>query len=195
MLCTVCLSVVFILGGAPPPPPPPPPMGGVKKYSPSPSTSPSSAPEQPKQQPKPQAPSMAGPFGFNPGAVKLKKTGSRFASSLNRGDSSPTAGSPAESVRSGSIGRPSPSVAKKPDRANSLSRNRENSLSQAAPPPTTPPPMGAPAPPPAPGPPMGGAAPPPPPPGGPGGAPPPPPPPPPMGGVKSKSLNYTKSIM
>ena len=158
-------------------------MGGVKKFTPASSEGPAKPPEQPKQAAKPPPPSMGGPFGFNPGAVKLKKTGSKFSSSLQRNEPPP---SPPTEVggRSGSVTRPSPSVAKKPDRANSLSRNRENSIGQPSPP--APPPMGAPAPPPpAPGPPMGGGAPPPPPPG-PGGAPPPPPPPPPMGGIKRK---------
>ena len=158
-------------------------MGGVKKFMPASLEGPAKPPEQPKQAAKPPPPSMGGPFGFNPGAIKLKKTGSKFSSSLQRNEPPP---SPPTEVggRSGSVTRPSPSVAKKPDRANSLSRNRENSIGQPSPPAPAPPPMGAPAPPPpAPGPPMGGGAPPPPPPG-PGGAPPPPPPPPPMGGIK-----------
>ena len=164
----------FISLGAPPPPPPPPPVGVQKKVE---IRQTNTKPPTPKQQPSP-SPAGGGLFGFNPAAVKLKSTGSSLVSSREK---SANQDSPnVADMRS----KPSPQVAPRPTKANSLTRNRENSMNQeAAPPPPPPPaPIGPP----------GGAPPPPPP--GPGGAPPPPPPPPPMGFNGECSQHYATDI-
>ena len=183
------------VGGAPAPPPPPP-MGGVKKTT---DGAPRQQTKPPEQRPKPApaGPAFSGPFGFNPGAVKLKSTGSKFASTLprdqeppssssgggssgspateNKRDSGPPVVEPKPVRRDTNPNRPSPHVAPRPTRG-----KRENSVSSSAQSPTTPqaPPLfgpGAPAPPP---PAVPGGGPPPPPPPPPGDAPAPPPPPP-----------------
>ncbi len=153
--------------GAPPPPPPPPvsAVGGPKL-----ATAPSGPISIDQVQLKSAAPKAApanpsvGPFGFNPLAVSLRKTGSKFASSLpqDKAEAEPKRESIARRD-SGSRGKPSPSVAQKPTR-NSI--RRDGSVSQGSPSLHHPSPTPAAPPPPAPG---------------PGGAPPPPPPPPPVG--------------
>ncbi len=146
----------IISTGAPPPPPPPPPVNVLKKVE---IRQTNSKPPTPKQLPPPSS-AGSGPFGFNPAAIKLKSTGSRLVAARGSIDKPPSQPSP---NMADTRGKPSPQVAPRPTRSNSLARN---SLIQDTPPP---PPPGPPA-----------AAPPPPPPG-PAGAPPPPPPPPPMG--------------
>ena len=171
-------------------------MGGVKKTT---DGAPRQQTKPPEQRPKPApaGPAFSGPFGFNPGAVKLKSTGSKFASTLprdqeppsssggggsgspateNKRDSGPPVVEPKPVRRDTNPNRPSPHVAPRPTRG-----KRENSVSSSsAQSPTTPqaPPLfgpGAPAPPP---PAVPGGGPPPPPPPPPGDAPAPPPPPP-----------------
>ncbi len=155
---------MFISLGAPPPPPPPPPIGVQKKVE---IRQTNAKPPTPKQLPPP---SPAGLFGFNPAAIKLKSTGSKLVSTRGSTDKSSSQESPnMADIRS----KPSPQVAPRPTRANSLAKN---SVSQEEPPP--PAPSGSPA-----------AAPPPPPPAGPGGAPPPPPPPPPPMGFSGEFIN------
>ena len=135
--CHTQLNATYLTTGAPPPPPPPPlPVSRPKAQ-----TLPKAISEDqpPKLRPTPApasapAPAGSGPFGFDPTAVKLRSTGSKFASTLPRQGSGPS--SPPADMRKNSLTRndsvtstgserskPSPQVATKPI------RNRDGSVS------------------------------------------------------------------
>ena len=136
-ICHTQLNATYLTTGAPPPPPPPPlPVSRPKAQT---LQKAISEDQPPKLRPTPApasapAPAGSGPFGFDPTAVKLRSTGSKFASTLPRQGSGPS--SPPADMRKNSLTRndsvtstgsdrskPSPQVATKPI------RNRDGSVS------------------------------------------------------------------